>query len=268
MISPEVVTKTVKKYGNSGGVYVPSSWIGGQAEVRLLSRPAEPEKDLPLALAENMKHVVSILLYGSYARNEQTEGSDIDVIVVTDAHAKSMKIPKELKDMNYDIRVMERQELMNAAENDIIMRDTIEGSRILFNESFISELRPLKNGRGFRERLGLARSSLNVIRSLYETGGNQGDLVYPILMRIKEMLLIKCITEKRNYSHKILEESLKKKGITKGDSIKLIDRYRGVRDGRKPKRCEFDGQTIAKAIGLFEELLKDAEKKEKAAERD
>ena len=105
-MSTAKLTKIVKKYGNSGGVYLPSSWIGSEIEVSLIRRPQNPGRDLTLALAGEMKHIVSILVYGSYARDEQENESDIDVIIVRDNHSKEIKIPHELKKMNYDIRLM------------------------------------------------------------------------------------------------------------------------------------------------------------------
>lgn len=116
METQKVLTKAVKKYGNSGGVYLPSAWIGGEVEVRLLRRPVNPEADIPHALSGSMKHVVSVLLYGSHARGEHEEGSDVDVLVVTDGNVKEkgMRLPEKLGGGRYDVTVMDRAQVVRA----------------------------------------------------------------------------------------------------------------------------------------------------------
>ncbi|MCK4714738.1 MAG: nucleotidyltransferase domain-containing protein, partial [Candidatus Aenigmarchaeota archaeon] len=260
----KTVTKTVKKYGNSGGVYLPSSWVGGEVEVSLTHRPPKPEIDLPLAFADRMEHIISILIYGSYARNDQTGESDIDVIVVTDAHAKDMKIPAQLKGMNYDIRIMNREELKKAVEGDALFNKSLENSRAIFNGSFLDELKPPKTRKNLEGRISLAKSSLEITKSIFEMGGDNAALVYPVIMRVKEMLLIKCILENREFSLKLLEDTMRKKGVSKSDFRKLIGVYRAVRDGKKPVKYEFGEQVFRKLFELLGGLIDDAEKKEKA----
>lgn len=259
------VTKTVKKYGNSGGVYLPSSWIGGEAEVRLISRPPAPERDIPLALSSMMKHVVSIFIYGSYARGEYAEASDIDIVVVTDMHAGAMKTPEKLKAMNYDITIMNREEVRRIAEKDPLFRKSLEESRVILNDSFLEELKPLKVSRKtLRERINFVKSSLEIIKGIFGIGGRSPELVYPLVMRIKEMLLIKCIMENKKYSLRLLEDFIRGKGISRQDFLRLMEHYRAVRDGRRPPKYCFKGDIFRKLIELLEGMMASAKKKEKA----
>lgn len=267
-MNPKTMTKTVKKYGNSGGVYLPSSWIGGRVEVNLLRRPARPEKDLPLALAGRMEHIISILLYGSYAREEQAEGSDMDVIVVMDNHAKDTGVPEGLRGMNYDVTIMGADEIRRAVERDALLSKSLEDAKAVFNDSFLDELKSIKPQRGLNERIGLARSSLGIMKSIFELGGDNTGLVYPLLMRIKEMLLIECIQEGRKYSFMLLENRMRQKGISKSDFAGLMANYRAVRDGKKPGKLELGGRTLEQLLGLLEEMVSDAEKKEAAEKGD
>jgi len=275
-MNPEAVTKVVKKYGNSGGVYLPSSWIGGRVEIGLVSSPPKPEKDLTLALAGRMEHIVSILVYGSYARGEQAGDSDIDVIVVTDNHAKGMRVPEGLKGMNYDVRIMAADEIRRMAGRDILLGKSLESAKAILNDSFLDELKSIKPKGGLRERIGLAKSSLAIMKSIFEAGGGTADrrrqetpsssveLVYPLIMRIKEMLLMECALEGRKYSLKLLEDRIRAKGISESDYRKLMAYYRAVRDGKKPGKLQLGGHTIEKLLGLLEEMTDNAEKKQKA----
>ena len=262
-MTPEAITKLVKRYGNSGGVYLPSSWIGGSVEVSLVARPPNPGKDIPLALAGSMEHIVSILVYGSYAAGEQTTGSDIDVIVVTDNHIKGMVAPEGLRGMNYDLRIMRADEIRRLAGRDVLLSKSLEGAKAILNDSFLDELRSIRPKGSLRERIGLARSSLEIMKSLFEPGGtaDNSGLVYPLIMRIKEMLLMECATEGRKYSLSLLEGRIMAKGISKTEYGKLMAYYRAVRDGKKPGKLGLGSRTLEKLLGLLEEMIANAEKK-------
>ena len=261
-------TKVVKKYGNSGGVYLPSSWIGGMVEISLVSRPPEPGKDLPLAFAERMQHIVSILVYGSYATGEYTSGSDIDVIVVTDNHIRGMKVPEELRGMNYDIRIMAMDDIRRLAGRDILLSKSLEDAKAILNDSFLDELRSIRPKGSLIGKIVLARSSLGIMKSIFGTGGDNSGLVYPLMMRIKEMLLMECVLQDRKYSLKLLEDRILAKGISQSDYRKLMANYRAVRDGKKPENEGFRERTLEQLLGLLEEMIGNAEKKEKTEKRD
>ena len=104
------VVKTVKKYGNSGGVYVPSSWIGGKVKLELIDEPADPKKDVLEKVP--LEHVIGVILFGSYTRKEIEKGSDIDLLLITDEDIR-IPIPPEIK-KNYDIQVKSLRALKNA----------------------------------------------------------------------------------------------------------------------------------------------------------
>jgi len=267
-MNPKALTKVVKRYGNSGGVYLPSSWIGGTVEVAIISTPPRPEKDIPLALAGSMEHIVSIFLYGSYAAGEHEAGSDIDAIVVTDHHMKDMKVPEGLRKMNYDVRIISRDEIRKAAEKDILLAKSLEAAKAILNDSFLDELRSIKPKGSLMERISLAGSSLHIMKSLFEPGGDNSGLVYPLMMRMKEMLLMECAREGRRYSLRLLEERILARGVSKPDYRKLMADYRAVRDGKKPGKPEIGDRTIMLVLGLLEEMIANAEKKEASQKRD
>ena len=131
------ITKIVKKYGNSGGVYVPSAWVGGKVKVELIDEPFSPKTVLNKITLE---HIVSVILYGSYARKEIAEGSDIDVILITDEDAK-INIPDELR-QKYDIQIKTIKEARNAMMHDPVFYKLImDDSIALINHQFLDSLR-------------------------------------------------------------------------------------------------------------------------------
>ena len=253
-MNQETMTKTVKRYGNSGGVYLPSSWVGGTVEISLLSRPPMPEQDLPLAFAGRMQHIISMLLYGSYARGEFEEGSDIDVIVVTDSHQKGMAVPAGLKEKGYDITIMPAERLIKAAGKDALLSKSLEDAKALFNDSFLIEIKSIKPARSLSERIELSKSSVEIMKSLLAAGSDASSIIYPLMMRTKEMLLIDCILNNRKYSLRLVKERIQRLGIPESEYRKLMSAYRAARDGKRSKPS-IKEDTIRTLLGFLEEMI-------------
>jgi predicted nucleotidyltransferase len=199
--------KTVKNYGNSGGVYVPRSWVGGKAKIELVEEPIKPETDI-LRNISRPEHLISAILYGSYVRNEQTDKSDVDVILVVDEDAKNVKIPIELKrQKNYDIQIKTEKEIRDAMIHDPIFHKVIiDESTAILNHKFLDSLRKEKTNKAdMKIRISLTESSLNIIKTLFDYNEDCKSLIYPLMLRIKEAFLMECIIKNKKYSLKSLE---------------------------------------------------------------
>ncbi|MBM3304020.1 MAG: nucleotidyltransferase domain-containing protein [Candidatus Aenigmarchaeota archaeon] len=257
------VVKPVKRYGNSGGVYLPSSWIGGKVSVELVDEPPVPERDIPMAFAGNMRHVIGAFIYGSYARNEQHADSDVDVLIVTDEHMKSEKPPAQLKARNYDVQIMPKSRAIKAAKRDILFKEMLKEAKPILNEELLHELVNQKtSGRNIGFRVDFARSSLRIMKSFLDLDEeNSGyETAYPLVMRIKEMLLLKCFLEGRKYSLGLLNDVMLKHGIPKSDIPFIISQYRAFRDGRNPENKVLKRNNALILASILEEVIKDVEK--------
>ena len=246
------ITKTVKKYGNSGGIYLPSDWIGGKVKVELVERPLDPRKDL----LENLplEHIVSIILYGSYARSEITEDSDIDVIIVTDG--AEIKIPQEIR-KKYDVQVKSVTNLKNLVEHDPIVYKVIKDESIaLFNHKFLEELKQIKptTSKSTKFRLDMAESSMNIVKGFIAEGADPIDLVYPLMLRLKEVLFIECFFTNKQYTTALLKKEIIDYGISAQDFGTLINIYRTIRDDKKHKK-NISIHTVEKLASLLEAKL-------------
>jgi predicted nucleotidyltransferase len=49
------------------------------------------------------KNILSIILFGSYARGEETKNSDIDLLIITDKKVDTKKMEDKLKEINLKI---------------------------------------------------------------------------------------------------------------------------------------------------------------------
>ncbi|MBE3143839.1 MAG: nucleotidyltransferase domain-containing protein [Planctomycetes bacterium] len=55
--------------------------------------------------------IKSVMLYGSYVRNEQTKDSDIDVLVVVDQSLNPFSVRESLSDLLFDILLEEGEHI-------------------------------------------------------------------------------------------------------------------------------------------------------------
>lgn len=249
------ITKTVKKYGNSGGAYVPADWIGGRVEIRLVDEPFDPKR---LLSKMPLEHVVSAFLYGSRARGEIYEGSDIDIVVVTDEDGSSL--PRETKN-RHDIQLMTVKQIRNAMIHDpMFHKSVMDDSVALINHMFLDEIKNEKlEPKGISARIKLAESSLGITKTLFESG-EHAELVYPAVMRLKEMLILECLLEKKRYTTELLLKEIRGSGLRAKDVQKIMDVYRSARDG-KPTKEKFSADIVGKLISALEVKIEHVRKK-------
>lgn len=248
------ILKTVKKYGNSGGVYVPSSWIGGKVRVDLVDEPANPRKDVLERVS--LEHVISVILYGSYTRKEMEIGSDIDILLVTDEDIK-ISIPPEIN-KRYDIQVKSLRALRNALIHDPVFYKAIKDDAVaIINHKILDDMRketpPVSK---IGERLKLIESSLSITKKIIEVDYTQAaDLVYPIIMRFREVLILKYLLADIKYSTRSFRQEILDSGISAKEFSLLISIYRSARSGRKIPEYQISRDTITKLISLMEDVV-------------
>ena len=251
----KTITKMVKKYGNSGGVYVPSSWVGGKVKVELVDEPFSVSSVLNKI---SMQHVVSVILYGSYARNEAAEGSDIDIILISDEDTE-VEVPNNMK-KKYDIQVKTTEEARSAMANDPIFHKLIKDESIaMINHKFLDDLRKMKlKPGGIRARIGFAESSLSIIREIFDLGSD--NVVYPLVMRLKEMLVLDCLISNKKYSTAVLRNYILNCGLSQKEFFDAMNIYRAARNDKRQEKC-MEREAIEKLISLLEMKIKHAKQK-------
>jgi len=252
--------KTVKRYGNSGGVYLPAGWVGGSVRVELVKKPLDPKSDLLGGI--DTEHVISIILYGSYARREMEKGSDIDVILVVDEDGGKIKIPSEIR-QRYDVQVRTARQMQNAMANDPIFHKSIkDSSAAIVNHQFLDDLKneARLNSDSVRTRVGLAESSLGLTKSIMENYEGSEELIYPLVMRLKEMIILECLFSNKKYNTRMLRTEILDSGISPKELNATMAIYRSIRDN-KNHRTEISKDIIPKLILLLETKIKHVKQK-------
>lgn len=235
------ITKTVQEIGNGGHIYLPKETIGKKVVITLKEKTIQDiEVEIINILKPYLKHIKGIYLHGSYARNEQTAESDIDILVITD---EKIKIKKRINE--YEIISATEQQVKNTIKNNaVLILPILREAKTILNKELIQKYKKEKlTKKNTKWYIETSDSSLKLARYLVE---EKEILVYPLIMRLRGLCMIASLIDNRQYSNKIGDAYLIKKGISL-DKIRQLNRmYREIRDKKGISENSLNYQDISK----------------------
>lgn len=234
----EQIIKKVVEFGTGGIVYAPKRWLG-QEVIVVLPKPFGGLKERVFKILEpNLEHVIGIYFTGSYARHETAEGSDIDVLVVSD---NKFKLPRQ---DNIDFTVISLNTLVDSLKNNPIqyLPMLLDASPII-NKQLLEQLKAIKiNLRKLAWFLETTKNRLKTIESLIEydkaknlkISKNPGS-IYSLVLRLRGIYIIECLLQNKRYSNSGFKKKLIEKGIDKALLDRFYKIYKAERDDKKEK---------------------------------
>lgn len=262
----EQIVKTVVKSGNGGAVWVPKDWLGEQVFVILPEKPKLSVKEkIMAALEPYLKDIMAVAVYGSYARNEQERGSDIDVLVITSGQKTGLKF----KEGNLDIVSLSLDKLKTAIEKyPALYYQIVQEAVPLINASVLEELKDVKIGKeSFKLYMRETEEHLKSSRELLELDKIEGQYVksysvlYSAMLRLRALFIIKCILENEKFSNKKFKGFLLGKGLDIGELSASYKAYRLVRDEMSIGSLRIKIAVAEKVLSILEKELKALEVK-------
>ena len=248
------LTKNVLRWGNSAGILLPKEWAGKEARVILIDRTLQIKKEVFDILTDYLEDILGIYLVGSYARNEQTESSDIDIIAI------SKSIKKEIISGKYHISIVRLESIKKALEkHPVLILPRLYEAKSIVNSSLLEELRSVrvekKSFRGFIEE---TKRIIKINRGFLQLDDTEkySDLssIYSLMLRLRGIFLINLVLGRKKYSNKDFLKWLSEE--LKEDIKDLWEGYKSVKENRKTKiRIK-----IEKAMKLLELLEKEIKK--------
>ena len=224
------ITKVVQEIGNGGHIYLPKETVGKKVVITLKEKTiGDIEEEIINILKPDLKHIQGIYLHGSYARNEQTTESDIDVLVLTDG---KIKIKKRINE--YEIISMSPVQLKKTLGYTApLVLPAIREAIPILNQQLIQKYKQEKlTKKNTKWYIETTESSLKLAKYLVEEK-DIGGVVYPLIMRLRGLHMISSLINNKQYSEKEIRSYLIKKGIPL-DKIRQLNRmYREIRD-KKP----------------------------------
>jgi predicted nucleotidyltransferase len=245
----ETIKKQTIRLGNSAGVLLPREWLNSIVEVKLLKTPITKEailKDLNIYLKDYLENIFGIYLIGSYARGDYDENSDIDVLVITD------KINKSIKKNNYEIILISEDNLLKKLFKNLYLISGIRESEPIINKRLLEKFKEIKPKINIKEHKKEIESVLAINKDMIDTAKeyNQNVLdgtIYSLVLRLRELYLIKCI---------INDKKTDKKEFLKHISKKTYEAYLRVKRDEKEIN-DISPDNADKLYELTEKWLKD-----------
>ncbi len=252
MLIQEQIKKQVVPFGNGSIVYTPKSWIGQEVIITLPKLSLEEE--IFKVLSPYLKNIKGVYLYGSYARNENTLNSDIDLLVISD---KELTVAKK----GYDIKVLTVEKLKESLKNNPLTSLILKESKAILNESLLKEIKKTKyTKKDFKFLLETTKTALEVNKEIIETESHiftSSACIFSLILRLRALYMIECILKNKKYTNKEFKNFVEKNKITNFNKLYKI--YRKVRDNKTIK-IKMPKENVIKLYNL---LKNETEKKSK-----
>ncbi|MBU2576371.1 MAG: DUF2080 family transposase-associated protein [Nanoarchaeota archaeon] len=247
--------KTIVRVGNSAGVILPKDWVGGVARVELIRKPLNISGDVLGLLSDYLPSILGVYLVGSYARNEQTEDSDVDVIAISEGLRKSIVSDK------YHIEIYSLQSIEKTIEkNPLMIYPRIAESKAIFNKSLIGEFSKKFDKKSFRRFIDETKSILKIDRKIIDLDGEIGgilsspEVVYSLMLRLRGLFLVDCLISNKVYRKKDFFAKFNKEigGEEFGELYKIYEKIKN----RKKVDTKIRILVVEKLFSSVEESIK------------
>ena len=226
--------KKAIKAGNSSAVVLPRAWLNKEVRIELV----EKTPDIILAdVLEILKDkvetecIIGIYLVGSYARNENDAGSDIDVLVVTD----DVDL-KEIHEGIYNIIVASKELIAQKLKKDLLpIGQMIKEAVPLLNSAYLESIDVKVTKANVKWHLDSTKEKIKLVKEvLKKTKKEEIDarVGYTLVLRIRTLEIIKALKKGGVYTKKELVGLIRK--ITKGDLA--YESYLRVKNGEEQER--------------------------------
>lgn len=201
----EIQIKRTVKSGNSSAVILPRSWLNKEVRVELVKKTPELIlKDVIDILKKSitLDNIIGIYLVGSYARGEEDETSDIDVLVIT------RDINKELiSEGIYNILIVSQELLKEKLKKDLFpLGQMTREAKPLLNSSFLDSIESKVTGENIKWHIKTTEEKLKLIQRIINLVRNEKCLndriAYTLILRIRTMYVIRKLIENKSYSKK------------------------------------------------------------------
>ena len=255
------IYRTAVSWGNSSGVLLPNEWKNKEVQVILIDRTLEIKKEIFDILKDYLEDILGIYLVGSYARGEQTERSDIDILVI------STETKRDIVSGKYNISIYPIKNVKSALKNNpIIIYPRLLEAKTILNNALLNELKTVSpNPKDFKGFINDTKRIMKINKEFIELDKLDGDIlesssvVYSILLRLRGIFMIKGILNKQRYSTKEFKNWLKNKIEDYENAYEI---YEIFRDDKKVK-TKIKIKVIESLLNLLNEEVKKYEKKEK-----
>ena len=248
-------TKIVQKFGNSGHIVLPKEYIGRRIRFITKTKTFNQIKiEILNILTSNIENISGAYLYGSYARNEETLDSDVDIFIISN---KKLKILHE----EYNIVSLTEEQIKNTLEkNAVLILPIIKESKTIINPNLIDFYKDhkltQKNTKTFIEE---CERILKINKHSLELNIGVNSINYSLILRIRGLLILNLMLENKLYTKSKLFSQLGK-NFTRKKVQQIYNTYTKVRDNKKIDKDIITKKDLKILIKINENLLEKIKK--------
>lgn len=234
MSNQEQIIRMVKSFGNGAHVFVPKEWAGEQILVIKPQKKGLKER-IVSELDTYLDSIVGVYLYGSYARGEQKEDSDIDLFVITHEKIK-------IKAKGFEIVCLKQNEIEKAIKIEpLLMYSIFSEAKAIINSKLLEEIKSkyivkLKDFEPFfKDTQRMIKVNGEFLDSEKSKILSSEAIIYSLVLRLRGLFIIHSILKGRKYSHKLFKSWIKSK-LPEVDFSSIYGAYRSSKNDEKIKQ--------------------------------
>lgn len=202
----EIILRKTIKSGNASAVVLPKAWLDKKVRIELIDKTAETILYDVLEIIKSyidLSEVIGIYLVGSHAREEQTNQSDIDILIISEKTDKEI-----IKKGVYEIMIVSL-DLLNykLKENLLPVGTMLKEARPLLNNNFLKGIKieiTKKNINWYlkttSDRLKIIKSSIDTIEKNKPDGKLSDAVAYSLILRLRTFYMISCLMNNKKYN--------------------------------------------------------------------
>jgi predicted nucleotidyltransferase len=250
----EQIIRTVSQVGNGAHIFAPKEWINEKVLIVRLEKKSIKEEILQ-RIYPHLDKIMGVFLYGSQARGEAIEDSDVDVLIIA---REKFKIVKEEK---FKFIVISEASLNSSINtNPIMMYSIFKEAKAIINDEYLNKLRQIKINPGlFKSFIQSTKESIKSDEEIIELDKKTGktisnSVIYSLILRLRGIFIIKSLLNKERYSNFLFKTWLNHN--CKIDYEEVYSIYQALRSGKELKDkapIEF-GESL---LDLLKEELKE-----------
>jgi len=216
------VIKPIIRVGNSAGVILPREWLNGEAKVTLIKRPRDIKQDVLDILWDELSSITGLYLVGSYARGEQNEKSDIDILGVTEDTNRKIKKGK------YDIVLISYETLEKSLKDNILpLLPMLREASPITNKNLLNRYKDYPiTFNNLQWHIDTTASALKIIKKSIELAKEKDEkvsdnVIYSLVLRLREAYIVDCLIKNKVANNKELRRLI----IKLAGSINAYESY-------------------------------------------
>jgi predicted nucleotidyltransferase len=252
----EIQIKKTVRAGNSSAVILPRAWLNKNVRVELIKKTPEIILSDVIQIIKNyieLKEMIGIYLVGSYARGEEDENSDIDILIITKNTDKEM-----IHEGIYNILLISKYLLRQKLKLDLFpIGQMIKEAEPLLNEEFIKDLKIDVTKKNVKWYLDTTEDKLKLIKEYIDKTKNRkinSKVVYTLILRIRTLHIIEKLIKHKDYSKKQFIRIIK--NISKGTAY---ERYLTIKNDLEDKK-KINIEEVERLYKYLKKELKEVKK--------